>query len=385
MNPTSSKEKEGRRDPDDLSLWILRECTVSTIDALRSTVGKEGTKSALAPYFINSCKAFIINMRGKVAEDELGIKILKTWLWANNAFTGAARSCGVGKSEVLLMNYGCPFEGRGQEICHVACRLGAEAMMGDIRPDCSFHQTPAHETTDHSCTWQASWNEEGPAYNPQARIFDAREYLDLWTEEEWDWLRHHVTAEFLLSAIRALVDQIGADDATVALEPFMREAGTSVFSRLNDEEGSGEKDLRTASTLINRLNMLEKQIGSEIDTDDDVVSKSVVECPFCDSPEIFCRQYEVMCDEICKRISPDLSFRYESMITRGDPNCVWVISSKGSVGTNDQKIKAIEPTSQAIDPLRVLLQRLAKGEISKQEYEELKTFISSELRAHPER
>lgn len=385
MTEASFEEEKDGPDPDYLSLWILRECIISTVEALRSTVGEEGTKSAISPYLINAAKAFTINMRDKVAEDGFGIRILKVWLWGNNALTGAARSISVGPTEVLLINSGCPFEGRAQELCNVLCQLGAETMMRDIRPDYSFQQTPAHETMDHTCTWRAYWNEGGPVPNAQTKIFDAKEYLNLWTDEEKKWLSHHVTAEFWLSTIRALEDQIGADDAAVILEPFMREVGALVFSKLNNKLGPPEKSARTAACLISQINELENQNGTEILSGDRVISKRIVECPFCDSPEIFCKQYEVMCDAICKEVSPDLSFRYESMISRGDPNCVWVISSKENARTKDGKKKGDEPGSQTIDPLRVLLQRLARGEISREEYEELKAFISSELKDRPKR
>jgi hypothetical protein len=70
---------------------------------------------------------------------------------------------------------------------------------------------------------------------------------------------------------------------------------------------------------------------------------------------------EAFNDGACKSIDPNLDFEYEKMMTRGDEKCIWSIRRRK--GASQDFLR---------DPLHVLKHRLARGEITVKEYDEIR-------------
>ena len=102
---------------------------------------------------------------------------------------------------------------------------------------------------------------------------------------------------------------------------------------------------------------------------EDFIEGTVHECPFVQSalPEM-CHQYCAFFNGVCEVIDPSYEFVYDRMMTKGDPTCHWVIRKKG---TTPEKVTPKEDS----EVLKKLATRYVMGEISKQEYEELKAIL----------
>jgi predicted hydrocarbon binding protein len=93
---------------------------------------------------------------------------------------------------------------------------------------------------------------------------------------------------------------------------------------------------------------------------DELTDSSVTSVP--NHPETICMNFQSFFKGMVSALNPDYEFAYSRMITKGDNECHWTIKKKQS-------------SRQVDDPLKVLKLRFAKGEITKEEYEELKAML----------
>jgi aryl-alcohol dehydrogenase-like predicted oxidoreductase len=84
-----------------------------------------------------------------------------------------------------------------------------------------------------------------------------------------------------------------------------------------------------------------------------------------------CLQYEAFFNGICEAIDPDYEFAYDRMMTDGDESCHWAIRRKAGRAP----IEAPSTPSDDEDMLKALKWRLTRGEITLEQYQQLRAVL----------
>jgi hypothetical protein len=122
-------------------------------------------------------------------------------------------------------------------------------------------------------------------------------------------------------------------------------------------------NLQTLLDLIGFVQTLHQR-SSVAEIHGDKVEGVVTECPFSAYPPEICHQYEAFFNGVCEVIDPEYEFAYHRMMTKGDKTCQWTISRKDP----DSRERAREEHLPE-DPAKMLAVRLAKSEISEEEFD----------------
>ena len=356
---------------------MFSQLITASFESLATALGSENAKKAIRPYFENSGRAGYHNVAAafNMSDSE---RLLKIWLWYNYAITRSCIKGEIGANRVMLENYLCPFEGRIPEFCNGMCQTAAEAVAREVWPECNFSQIPADDTNDHHCRWVAFIVPDKADPGKVVIQKEASAVLKELSPDQFDWLAHAVSGEVWVIATRALLDSIDQEQAASIFLQRMSKSGAEFAERHFIASGQGKGDVTSLVAFVESINKAQQQKGQIISSEPDKVMMEIHECPYSDSPDLLCREYEAFINGACSRIDPNYEFKYQQMMTRGDQCCIWKISRKKEVSTqgNDTTNKDREKEH----PLMILMRRLARGEISMKEYEELKTFISSELK-----
>ncbi len=115
-----------------------------------------------------------------------------------------------------------------------------------------------------------------------------------------------------------------------------------------------------------------KQWGNAQVLSKEELRKEITDCPFQIFPNEICKVLEALVQGVIDEINPDMVYSYEKMMTKGEETCVWNLRTKGTA-----PVIIEEQEDEMVDPLAILKVRLAKGEIDKETYEEIRSIISS--------
>jgi hypothetical protein len=142
----------------------------------------------------------------------------------------------------------------------------------------------------------------------------------------------------------------------------------SLGIRLAEYFDFNEMDVRVIGEIVALVNDLHRRKWT-ISIGEGTIEGNVIECPFVQSalPEM-CQQYCAFFNGVCEAIDPSYEFVYDRMMTKGDSTCHWVIRKKASM------VEGTKTTADS-DVMKRLASRYVMGEISKQEYEELKAIL----------
>lgn len=366
-------------DLDSLIADLFWELIISSYESLERAIGSDRAEKAIRPYFENCGRAGYHNIAAAL-EMPGSEKLLKTWLWGNHAVT---RSCAKGiisRDMVTLVNHDCPLEGRIPILCLGYCQIAAEAAAREVWPECNFSQIPADDTNDHTCQWIAYVHPQDTKSMDLAVEKEAKSFLEELSAEQFNWLAHAIPGELWVIATRVMLDSLDQDKASSIMRERMTRSGAEFAKRHFGCNKSPGDDAKSLGAFIELVNQAQRQKGRFVPSEADIVVREIHECPYSDSPDLVCHQFEWFLNGICNWIDPAFEFKYSQMMTQGDQYCIWKISRKAGGKPRRSGLGTKLEGSSEEHPLMILARRLAKGEISMKEYAELKAFISSELK-----
>lgn len=364
---TSANDPYEKSD-DNLTYRLFLQLISTSYQSLSSALGPEEAKRAIRPYFENSGKAGYHNVAANLQTQE-SERLMHFWLWANHGVTRSCVKAAFGPNKVMLENDRCPLEGRIPEFCNGFCQVAAEACAREVWPECNFSQIPADDTNDHRCRWSA-FTTSGTSPSNELVEKDASSILRELPPEQFEWLAKSISGEFWVIATRAVLDSLDEQQASpMFLESMKKSGGEFVMQNKVGHEAKGE-GIKSALTFVQSINAIQQQKGQIVSSTPEMVTVEIHECPYADAPPLLCREYEAFLNGACAQIDPGLLFKYHQMMTRGDKHCTWSISRK-----NGEKKSADED-----HPKMILMRRLARGEITIKEYEELRNYLSTELK-----
>jgi hypothetical protein len=156
----------------------------------------------------------------------------------------------------------------------------------------------------------------------------------------------------------------------------MRHFGYSVGLRLRvgiQKEGG---DALAINHLLEEVNEAGHQKGRVVELSSGRVVKEITECPFSGSPPEIGEQLECFANGICEVIDDGFEVTHPKAMCRGDTSCIRVIARKAPSPGTSKKGEGRGDKPEAHNHLEVLKSRLAKGEISLEEYRLLKEELS---------
>ena len=375
MPTTSVKQARGGRPKSRDSLFFsLISCTFRVV---AESADSETLDRIFRPYAANLAMAFPQNMAERMkgfGESEI---IMASWMWANNSFTSAAYEYRVTTGQIVLVNKGCPYGKASPAVCRFVCTHIALSMASLYWSGGYFRQVPGHMIGTDQCVWVASRQAQVPQGIENLQKTDAENLLSRLSSQELDWLHSHAQGELWRLGVQMTLDLLGESLAAESLLAAARMEG----QRLGVGQRHGIGEVLDIDDIASAISIIWEGIGQNgemIRRDSGSISWVVSECPLKGNHPIACLQRESFLDVFTKGTNPAASLCYEEMNSRNDGQCTRVLTINNAFLDGRS-----EDSGADIDPLKILLSRLAKGEISVDEYREMRSFIENEMRSPP--
>jgi hypothetical protein len=191
-------------------------------------------------------------------------------------------------------------------------------------------------------------------------------------KEEQRALRDYVLNNVLDAVVEGFIDSQGSERTLEILVPMAKKIGLEGGNLLAKQNPGMKNDVSTIGHLIDMFGQSVMQRGKTDFLSKDELSKEITDCPFQIFTYEMCKLMEALLQGVIQSLNPDLEYEYDTMMTKGGETCRWHLRTIGA------KPIIIHQTGEEVnDPLAMIKMRLAKGEISKKEYEEIKKLISA--------
>jgi len=181
------------------------------------------------------------------------------------------------------------------------------------------------------------------------------------SEKETTFLALTVLYSGIGTFTTASVNAIGSQRTIELGAPYGRDTGLKAGKKLI-EGIEGQGDLSMLKSKIDYLCSIFNIRGKPSTISCACIEKEVSSCPFKNHPFEVCKHMEAMFNGVCEAINPEYEFVYDRMMSKGDPTCHWTIRRKVTSPADESSIE-------------ILKKRFAKGELSKEEYLEMKTLL----------
>ena len=349
---------------------ILQELWVAQVESLSNILGTKQTLDLLTPFFERMGDSGTLQLmknmgvNGKEIQDVA--KIHSVMVPPNVV---ALKTTNVHEDGLHYIIEGdCPFKDAPREICILHDQATTKGSLE------AFGLEGIYEFVmdfDHPRTYCKSENYltkkgQGP---PTGKILCSYSTEDLRARHGQDWfddLSIQYKAEFVVQTTNMAIEELGAESAKSVLLKAAKQVGGRIGARwrnegtLNDFSVTGIKDLVEFLGQAMKQDSLIKECGEKEWT------REVRSCPFSYSSQVLCAQLETLVSQLCFELFPGSSYEMSEMITRGDPLCL------GRIITSNPGQQSTTPYNEHLKALKL---RLAKGEITEQDYFRLKKLI----------
>lgn len=360
-----------------LSIGLLREWWLTATQALVDAAGSETALKHMKPYFVHMGKAGAINISAMTGTAAPSTDVQrKDWPMSpfiqKSAVGGNFGKVFRASDETAITELTeCETKGNSKEACICLCSYCMGAGAEENYSKMEYVLLESLSAGDPNCKWLSKWRGRQSLVAPTEE-FLTHEFDELppgFTEELSEYLGLSVAGEAWVLATRAFVDFAGPEEAARKLSFYMRHSGLSVGTRIATEFDLHDADAGTLAKIMMLLNNLHKREGT-VTLDGDEVRGSATKCPFSDAPREVCLQYEAFCNGICEAINPAHEFAYTKTMTNGAPECTWAIRKKGQ-----HRVEVVKEEKLKANALKALTMKYAQGEISKKEYDEMRTIL----------
>jgi len=361
-----------KEDLREICFGLLREWWLAATQALVDEAGTEAALKHLKPYFINTGVAGAHNLQsllGVSAEELLRLEIIHH-LW--HMMTGGRQPIyRADDGSIIYQTVDCATGGICREGCMSFCDFMANAYYGELSPELELISHRSLAWGDPMCQGLLSRHGQEAKVAATDEFLVPEDKLPEPPEEEFrEYMALSVLGEMWSNATRALVDFAGPERAYDRLRFHMRHSGLSFGIRMSDRFGARERGLDSILEMIELVQILHHRKATCVRGEGGAEGK-VNECPFSSSSPEICAQYEAFCNGICEAIDPSYEFAYHRMMTKGEGTCSWAVKRRVQEGARATK----QSTSDQLDASKILRRRLAAGEISKEEYRELRDLL----------
>jgi hypothetical protein len=360
-----SKEELG-----NLAISLLREWWLVTTQALVDEVGSTAAMDLLTPAFEHHGRVALHKCprRKPLPENNL-MTIAIVEAWAKYSISGIPVHVEIRDNSITWTIEGCETSGQCKEVCLCLCDIGSKGLATESEQGLSYSLVQSLSKGDKLC--RAVFRKSGNSV-PSGPVVSTLDSQDLnMTREERDFWSRAILGENWAIVTRAMVERLGSDRTIATLRPYMRQTGLSLGMRMM----SGLKaDEGTSRLPLDLVTLVQASFGMQTipEAFGRTGSGQVVSCPFSGSPPEMCHQFETCLNGICESINPAYKFAYDRMMTKGDKTCHWTIKKKIQPDETNKRGALKESGGSALELLK---KRLVKGEITPDQYRELRDLL----------
>jgi predicted hydrocarbon binding protein len=349
----------------ELSIGLLREWWLTSIQALVDTADSETALSYFKPHWVHAWKAaarVFSSLTG--ITDPVRINLLQGHILAimMDGTWGPGYAADDGSTIGELFD--CTSGGSYKEVCLLSCDY-ASYILEEL--DSPYEMTLINSLSkgDKSCQWLVARRGKSPKVQPTEE-FRTPPHLRITgflpSEEMINSIAHAYIGEMWVMATKAFIEQAGSEKALERLGFYMRHSGMSLGIRLADRLNAHQRKADSVVDLLLLIQDLHQRDGEER-REINYTEYEIMKCPFSGSPPEICYQYQAFFNGVCEAIDPDHEFAYDRMMTKGDKTCHWTIRKKG--GAMREKSRE-EPSLD--DPIKRLTNKFIDGEITEEEF-----------------
>jgi len=341
---------------------MIAKCVDSTFRALLEASGPETSIRVLRSYSMHSGMAATHNARVRFKFDGSGIKETAIPLfWLQTMMSGGDCSLDIYEAGAVLECRKCYMCIAPPEMCVAVSHGMADGIAQVVNPRYHFVFTHHLSNGDRACRSVLSMNKTVSADADLGRHLETVAPLNM-TSEELNALTTHGISETLMSTVKAFVDVHGGEETVHLALPWAYKGGKELGEELSEVMQSTPV-ASSLPALIGFVNRALGESGSIKSAERDAIGGKVEDCPFRSAPPELCAILEEFKRGFVEAYYDSFLLSFDRMLSKGDEECIW-----SATGATPKKEGGDQPRE---DPFVILRLRLAKGEISSKEYEEL--------------
>jgi len=344
-----------------LQFELMRIWAITAHKALEDTIGEEAAVRAIAPYFKHSTSAALVNLKARMPNMGDGIKAIAIAGAFCNQVLGIKETVGITDFGVDYRILDCPY----CPCCRTFCRVHGEAGIDGFAEISGLeyrgmvHTFPERE--GRSCRVILRPTELPKHMIPEnPKVLIQIPTFEIPSNESHSYMLQYL-GEWWVDATKAFEEVMDQELAEDILREHAFNAGKNEFSPMMSRLGIDRTDPSSWGSLICKMSPISRDGIKVLVANENEYKAEISDCPFAASPIEICQQMEAFYDGACQGIDPELEFHYEEMRTKGDGRCIWTLRRKRPT-----------PRRAPEDALEVLRHRLAKGEISIEEFDEIR-------------
>lgn len=356
---------------NQMAMELLKRFWFAQVQALVDATGSKATIEAMTPYFRNSAIAGTMVSMKLIGLDKVGFPEMAEMWGLQNTCLGWDNMIIVHKDGVSFEHASpCAFLKAPKEACVIFCEVAGRTSCESLNPEWTHDFEVPSYNGGPNCKGGHGYLHGKGTGPPEGQeilriprhVFEERYPLALRQS-----LGTQYYGEFIVLTANAALDALGEKAFSEVMCPAMfahgRAIANTVLTEKDLDDGEG-----LALRAVDSVNNLLKQAGQFIRRSDSVWKKEITECPFSHASKEFCEIFQSYLNGICTAFDTNASFRYSARMTCGASSCL------GELITSTQENP---PNNNGIyeGHLVSLKLRLAKGEITEQDYYRLKKLI----------
>jgi predicted hydrocarbon binding protein len=352
-------------------MWVY-DCTINSFRAILNEVGLNRTIEATRHYNEAWGRAVVGMVRERFGQQANDLESLAMTGYYVHSCTsmGHIKPLEIYEGGAIAELFACPNPGMRAppEMCIAMSHIMANSFCQCINPNYEVIYTHHMGDGDDCCRWVLKKKSSKFTIDNLGRL-EKTIPLELSMDERISFASRMVIMSQLFNFTAVLNDLVGPQRTLELVIPLAKETGLRLGAMMKG--GADVKgDLSMIKDKMDFLVSPLQQSGPTAIISSSGIEKEILDCPFkgC-APEV-CKQFEGVFNGVCEAINPDYEFAYDSMMSKGDSTCHWVVRKKGESG--GEKSKEEMPLD---DPMKILKMRFAKGEISEEEYRRQKAVL----------
>jgi hypothetical protein len=358
-------------DKDKLAIDLLRKWWITGTQAFVDYTSSEKALKALRPYYLHNGRVAALTLRNFLGlEGEGGVGIGSLIAYGNYIITRGEITSRLSNEGGFYSCSGCQTYGANPEICLCFCEYAGNGIAEGINNE--FHQEMIQNLARGypECKWILHKTGQHYQESQPELVLNSKD-LKI-KQKDADYWAKVTLGEYWSIVTKAFFETSGNIAAQAILTSHLQESGRDFGNNHLIEMNFEKQGIKPVSWAIADI-LTGFGIVFQMQSDDNCISEIIIsECPFSGQPEI-CTQFEAFFKGICESVNPDLVFSYDRMMTKGDRTCHWVIKKKEETGQSHHDKKEVIRSES--DPLTILKLRLVKGEITKEEFKEMKSLL----------
>lgn len=360
---------EGEKDVSaaDLMIEALYKLTIVSFDELVKRSGKAEALAAVKPYRKWAAQIYLLQFKERLKLQGSGADALLS-IRAFASITTVPQDkmeCEICEKGAVGISRDCMFKRASPELCMSISHYHSEFETEAINPEYECIWTHHMTSGDPYCRYVFKKRSD-----PISVIYDMGETLAVLPKFEVtnDQIRAAslwALGGFLYGNNCALLDLHGEVTTTDIIKGYATSVGQEIGMRLAKQNPELAGSVASVGKLIRAMQNALGQRDKFVIESSNEISNEITDCSqFEKSNSLACVMYEYFFKGMVSAINPDYEFTYDRMIMRGDKDCHWTLK---------KRVASLPVGSDP--PLEILRKMFAKGEISTEEYLEMKVLL----------